>query len=106
MTEDADAREQETDKPEDKPEEPGAEGGSQSSAKDKLPGCPTTQPSAIPTSIRLAEGDDGTEVDRTLPDHHLGGRGPVWTTHSDRISSWFSTFAICCLWTRRVSGCS
>jgi hypothetical protein len=41
MSQEADTRDQE-DKPEDGPEEPGAEGGSQGSAKDKLPGAPTT----------------------------------------------------------------
>jgi hypothetical protein len=47
MTQDAHTRDQETDRPEDKAEEPGAEGGSQGSAKDKLPGAPSDDDSAV-----------------------------------------------------------
>jgi len=56
MDQDTDTREEETDKPEDKPEEPGAEGGSQSSAKDKLPGAPTDDESAVGDTDQHSSG--------------------------------------------------
>jgi hypothetical protein len=56
MSQDPDTREQETDTPEDKPEEPGAEGGSGSSAKDKLPGAPSDDDSAVGDTDQHSSG--------------------------------------------------
>jgi hypothetical protein len=56
MTQHADTRDQETDKPEDKREEPGVEGGSQSSAKDKLPGASSDDDSAVGDTDQHSSG--------------------------------------------------
>jgi hypothetical protein len=56
MNRDVDTRDEETERPEDKPEEPGAEGGSQGSAKDKLPGAPTDDDSALGDTDQHSSG--------------------------------------------------